>query len=206
MRFASFKWFLGLIALTTCVLAQAATESELEIGKPAPNFTLTDTLGKIHTLSDYQGKYVILEWTNHECPFVRKHYGSGNMQKLQKMYTEQGVVWLSIISSAPAKQGYVSPEQGREISSQDGAAATAKLLDASGEVGRLYDAKTTPHMFIISPEGNLVYMGGIDDKPSANPADIEGATNYVQAAMTELMEGKAVSQPLTRPYGCSVKY
>ena len=152
------------------------------------------------------GKIVVLEWTNHQCPFVRKHYGANNMQTLQKDYTDKGVVWLSIISSAPGKQGHVEPQRANELTVSRGAHPTAVLLDTSGEVGRIYGASNTPHMYIIDTDGVLVSMGAIDSIRSANPADIGDAVNYVALGLDELMSGQPVSNPVTRPYGCSVKY
>jgi peroxiredoxin len=177
-----------------------------EIGKPAPDFTLRDLSGKKHELSDYKGKYVVLEWVNFGCPFVRKHYGSQNMQKLQKQFADKGVVWLSICSSAPGKQGNETPQAAEKGISQFGWAASAYLVDADGTVGRLYNAKTTPEMYVVDPKGTLIYAGAIDNKPTRDPATVEGANNYVQAALSEATAGKAVSVPSTKPYGCSVKY
>lgn len=165
-----------------------------------------DSHGITHKLSDYRGKIVVLEWTNHECPFVRKHYETGNMQALQKSATEADVVWLSVISSAPGTQGHVSAAEANTLTTVRQASPTAVLLDPEGVVGHLYDARTTPHMYIINPEGSLVYMGGIDDKPSTRHADVETATNYVRVALDEVRSAKVVSTPVTRPYGCSVKY
>jgi peroxiredoxin len=187
-------------------LAFGANPLEAEIGKSAPDFTLPDSSGKSHSLSDYEGKIVVLEWLNHGCPFVKKHYNSGNMQALQKAYTEKGVIWFSIISSAPGKQGYCTPEQASEITKEKNAAPTAVLLDPEGSVGRLYGAKTTPHMFIISKEGKLVYNGGIDDIRSTDVEDVAKAKNYVQEALDELLAGKEVPDKTSQPYGCSVKY
>lgn len=178
----------------------------VQVGRPAPDFTGTDSSGKTHRLSDYRGRTVVLEWTNHDCPYVRKHYGSGNMQALQREATAQGVVWLSVISSAPGKQGYVSGAEADALTAARKAAPSAVILDPEGKIGRLYGAKTTPHMYIVDPSGTLVYMGGIDDRPTADPADIEGAHNYVRAALAELAAGRPVSDAVTRPYGCSVKY
>jgi len=180
--------------------------AEAEIGKTAPDFTLPDSHGKSHSLSDYAGKIVVLEWLNHGCPFVQKHYESGNMQKLQKTYKEKGVVWFSIISSAPGKQGYCTPEQAVEITREKSAVPTAVLLDPEGTVGKSYGAKTTPHMFIISKEGILVYNGAIDDIRSTNIDDVNKAQNYIQMALDELLAGKDVSVKTSQPYGCSVKY
>ncbi len=192
--------FLAVAALAA--VAHAAPE----VGAPAPAFTLTDSNGQAHSLSDFQGKFVVLEWLNHGCPFVVKHYQSGNMQNLQKEYTGKDVVWLSIVSSAPGKQGHMSPEETNAAKAEKGSAATAVLLDEDGTVGKLYDAKVTPELFVINPEGNLVYAGAIDDKKSVDVADVEGAVNYVKQALDEALAGQAVSTPKTDAYGCSVKY
>lgn len=189
-------------ALLACSFAVAAPT----LGEPAPGFTLTNTAGQAVSLSDYKGKFVVLEWTNHECPFVKKHYSSGNMQSQQKELTGRGAVWLSIVSSAPGKQGHVDGAAADAQTRSRGAAPTAVLLDASGDVGRLYGAKTTPHMFLVSPEGTLLYMGGIDSIPSSDAADIAKATPYVKVALAEALAGKPVSEAATRPYGCSIKY
>ena len=187
-------------------LGSRAVLAEIEIGKPAPDFAAIDSRGVSHKLSDYRGQQVVLEWTNHDCPYVRKHYSTGNMQALQRETTANGLIWLSVISSAPGKQGHVSPEQANELTASRDAAPTAVLLDPEGQIGRLYGAKTTPHMFIVDAHGTLVYMGGIDDRPTTDDQDVSGATNYVRAALQELAAGKPVSNPVTRPYGCSVKY
>lgn len=192
----------GLLLVATATSAQAA----LKVGQPAPDFTGIDTRGQELSLSDYRGKHVVLEWTNHDCPYVRKHYGAGNMQAQQRAATERGVVWLSIISSAPGKQGHVDAAQADQLTQQRDAAPSAVILDDSGAIGRLYGAKTTPHMYIVDPDGTLVYMGGIDSITSADPRDIEQATQYVSAALDEALAGQPVSQAVTRPYGCSVKY
>jgi len=177
-----------------------------QVGQPAPEFTLTDSNGKSHKLSDFKGKVVVLEWLNHGCPFVVKHYGSGNMQKLQKEYTGKDVVWLSIVSSAPGKQGHMSAEETNKAKEEKGSAATAILLDEDGTVGRLYNAKVTPELYIVDREGTLIYAGAIDSVKSTDAADIEGAKNYVKQALDEALEGKPVSEPTTTAYGCSVKY
>ena len=176
------------------------------VGQPAPGFTLTDVDGKQVSLADFRGKTVVLEWHNPGCPFVQKHYGSGNMQKTQDAATKDGVVWLSINSGAPGKQGHMDGEEARAVLDENNANPTAYLLDPSGDVGRTYDAKTTPHMYIIDAAGALVYAGGIDDKPTANPKDIAGARNHVLAALEEMKAGKPVSVATSRPYGCAVKY
>lgn len=179
---------------------------EPAVGSPAPAFTLTDTNGKQHNLSDFKGKYVVLEWVNLGCPFVKKHYESGNMQATQKKAVEKGVVWLSVNSSAKWKQGNLSPAAWNEEIADRKMSSTAVLLDESGEVGKSYGAKTTPHMYVVNPDGILIYKGAIDDKPSTNKADIAGARNYVLAALDESMAGKPVSTASTQSYGCSVKY
>jgi peroxiredoxin len=176
------------------------------VGEKAPDFTATDSNGVKHSLSEYAGKYAVLEWHNNGCPYVRKQYNSGNMQKLQKEWTARGVVWLTVISSAPGQQGYVTADQENAYLKQMNAAPTAALLDPTGKLGHLYDAKTSPHMFIINPSGILIYNGAIDDQPTPDPASVPGATNYVSQALAEAMAGKSLSVPTSRPYGCSVKY
>ena len=188
------------------MLATGAVLAAPKVGEPAPDFTLTGADGKSHSLADYQGKYVVLEWTNHDCPFVKKHYKSGNMQAQQKELTGKGAVWLSIVSSAPGKQGHVDAAKANDLTKTRGAAPTAVLLDPSGDVGKKYDAKTTPHMFIVDPAGKLIYMGGIDSIPSSDADDIAKATPYVKVALAEAMAGKPVKDASTKPYGCSVKY
>lgn len=176
------------------------------VGKAAPEFTAVDTYGKTHALSQYRGKWVVLEWLNHGCPYVRKHYDNKVMQAVQKKYTDKGVVWLSIVSSAPGKQGHYSNEKANELTKDTGAAPSAVLIDEKGTVGRMYDARTTPHMFVVNPEGTLLYMGGIDDKPSTRASDFKDARPHVDLALQEAMAGKPVSVPTSQPYGCSVKY
>jgi len=175
-------------------------------GQSAPAFSLPGSDAKPHALADYKGKIVVLEWTNPGCPFVKKWYGSGAMQKLQKEAVAKGVVWLRIISSAPGKQGAQTAPEAAAYEKEQQVGATATLLDPEGEVGRLYGAKTTPHLFVIDARGQLAYAGAIDSKPSVDPADIAGAKNYVTAALAELAAGKPVSTPSTQSYGCSVKY
>jgi len=172
----------------------------------APAFSLPDNTGKTHALADYRGKWVVLEWVNHGCPFVKKHYGPGNMQGLQKRYAEKGVIWLSICSSAPGKQGHQDAAGWTETLKSIGAAPTAMLLDVDGKVGRLYDAKTTPQMVVIDPQGAIVYGGAIDDRPTANSADIAGARNYVVEVLDAVLSGKPAPVTESKPYGCSVKY
>lgn len=179
---------------------------EPEIGAPAPAFSLPDTHGNRHSLSDYAGKWVVLEWLNYGCPFVQKHYRSGNMPRLQEEYGAKGVVWFSVVSSAPGKQGYYEPEEMDARNEENGNKAAAVLLDPDGTVGMAYGAKTTPHMYLIDPAGVLLYNGAIDDRPTSRLSDIEGATNYLVQAMTEAMAGQPVSVPTSQPYGCSVKY
>lgn len=192
----------GLVVALVAGVAAAAPE----VGKAAPAFTGTDTTGKTWNLADLRGTPVILEWTNHDCPYVVKHYESGNMQALQQEATAAGYTWLSVISSAPGKQGHVSADQADELTESRGAAPTAVLLDPEGNIGKAYGARTTPHMYVIDADGTLVYMGGIDDKPTTKVADVEGAENYVRLAMADLAAGEPVGKAVTRPYGCSVKY
>ncbi len=199
---------MNIIIKTTVALAVAAGTALAapEVGQPAPAFTLTDSNGQSHSLADFKGKFVVLEWLNHGCPFVKKHYDSNSMQKLQKEYTSKDVVWLSIVSSAPGKQGHMSPAETNQAKEEKGSAATAVLLDEDGTVGQLYGARVTPELYVINPEGDLLYSGAIDDKKSVDPADVEGATNYVKQALDEALAGQPVSTPKTEPYGCSVKY
>jgi peroxiredoxin len=189
-----------------CLIALAASALPVKVGEPAPTFSAVDSNGKTQNLASYKGKYVVLEWHNQGCPYTQKHYQSGNMQRLQKEWTEKGVVWFTVISSAPGKQGFVTPGQENEYLKKMNAAPTAVLMDPAGTLGHLYDAKTTPDMFIIDPAGNLIYQGAIDDKPTTDQSDVAGAKNYVSVALTEAMSGKPVTEPATRPYGCSVKY
>jgi peroxiredoxin len=194
------------VTLLAGFLLTAAAYAAPEIGKPAPDFTAADSNGKTVRLSDFRGKTVVLEWTNDGCPYVKKHYSSNNMQALQKEETAKGVVWLTVISSAPGSQGYVSGEEANKLTETRGAAPTAVLLDPEGNVGHLYDARTTPHMFIVKGDGALVYMGGIDDTATTDAADIKTAKNYVRAALDNLSAGAPIENAVTRPYGCSVKY
>ncbi|HEV3078122.1 MAG TPA: redoxin domain-containing protein [Gemmataceae bacterium] len=202
-RFASSAFFAVtlLIAPSLSVWAQS-----IRVGLPAPEFTATDSNGQTHSLSQYRGKYVVLEWHNQGCPYTRKHYVSGNMQNLQKEWTAKGVVWFTVVSSAPGTQGYVTPPQENAYLAQMHAAPTAVLLDSDGKVGRLYNAKTTPQMFVIDPQGKVIYAGAIDDKPTPDPDDIRGADNFVSDALTAAMAGKPIATPYTRSYGCSIKY
>ena len=195
---------LGSLALALSVPTStplAGQDGDSGVGQPAPEFTLMDTYGKEHSISDYAGKHVVLEWLNYGCPSVKKHYNAGNMQKLQEAYTEKGVVWLAIVSSGPGKQGYYEPEEMNAVSAEQGSNASAVLLDPSGEVGHLYQAKVTPHMMIVGPDGAMIYNGAIDDQPSTRASSIEGAHNYVAAALDESMAGGEVSVAVTKPYG-----
>ena len=187
--------------------AFASTASvAVTVGQPAPAFVLSDTNGKLVNLSDYKGKTVVLEWHNPECPFVKKHYDSANMQGLQSKYTKDGVVWLALSSTEPGHQDYKKPDVLNGLLKTSKAAPTAYLMDENGATGKAYGAKTTPHMYIINAQGTLVYAGGIDDKRSANIADIKGAKNYVAVALDEMKAGKPVTVSTSTPYGCSVKY
>jgi peroxiredoxin len=177
-----------------------------KVGEAAPAFNISATNGQSVSLADRRGKIVVLEWTNHDCPYVRKHYESGNMQALQKEITAQGVVWLTLISSSPGTQGYVSPKQADELTASRKASPSAVLLDPTGVVGKAYGATNTPHMYIIDKAGLLVYAGAIDDRPTTRRADIQGAHNYIRAALEDMAAGRAVQTPVTRAYGCTVKY
>lgn len=188
------------------LLGAGTALAQLTVGQPAKDFSLEDTSGQKRSLSEFHGKYVVLEWFNYECPFVKKHYDSGHMQALQKEFAAQGVVWLAINSSAPGNQGHYSAKEMNDLTRAKGGAAAAVLLDPSGKVGRLYGAQTTPHMFIIDPQGNLIYQGAIDDKPGVDPSELKGAKNYVRAALQEALAGRPVEVSSTKPYGCSVKY
>jgi peroxiredoxin len=200
------KRLLPLMMAAFALAAGPVKAAEPALGKAAPAFSLKDVDGKSRSLAEFKGKTVVLEWINHGCPFVKKHYESGNMQGLQKELAAQGVVWLSICSSAKGKQGDLTAAEWKAANAEKGAAPTAVLLDPKGEVGKLYGAKTTPHMYVVDAAGNLAYKGAIDDKPTADKADVAGAKNYVRQAVTELLAGKAVSEPSTTSYGCSVKY
>lgn len=194
------------LIFSLCVFASLSLQATVSTGSAAPDFTLTATDGATHSLSDFKGKYVVLEWTNHHCPFVVKHYDSGNMQSLQDEFTEDGVVWLQIVSSAEGKQGYVTPEEGQSLRESKEMNSTAMLMDASGKVGRMYDARTTPHMYLIDPEGKLIYQGAIDSIKSTRISDIEKATNYLEAAYKSAKAEASISDPTTVAYGCGIKY
>lgn len=213
--FAAFALLAGVLVAAVPFISPASPDAppspaapapDAVVGEPAPDFTLQGTDGQSYTLSELQGRFVVLEWLNFGCPYVQKHYNSGNMQALQAKYTEQEVVWLSVVSSAEGKQGYYPPDEMNTKNAEHGGQQTAILMDTSGEVGRMYGARTTPHMYIISPDGTLVYKGGIDDRPTADIADIEPATNYVEMALDAALNGDEIPVQTTPPYGCSVKY
>jgi peroxiredoxin len=190
-----------VVVLLGALAARGAT-----VGQQAPTFSGKDSQGKVQSLAQYRGKYVVLEWTNRECPYTKKQYDSGNMQALQREWTAKGVVWLTVLSSPQGEQGYLTAEQENAQMEKVHAHPTAAILDPSGTIGREYGAKTTPHMFVIDPKGKLIYDGAIDDKPTTDTADVKGAKNYVSAALAEAMAGRTVEVASTRPYGCSVKY
>jgi hypothetical protein len=200
----------GLGAATFTFASDAAPVAQYSaaqvLGRPARNFTLNDATGKAVSLSDFRGRTVVLEWNNPECPSVRKHYDSGNMQRTQAAAARDGAVWLTINSGAPGNQGHVTGPQAAAYVAGAGAGPAAYLLDPGGEVGRAYDARATPHMFVVNGAGTLVYAGGIDDRPTTSPADVEGARNHVLAALSDLKAGRPVAVSSSRPYGCSVKY
>jgi peroxiredoxin len=193
-------------AAPSLLASRPAWASVAKVGQPAPDFTSTATTGGPVTLAAQRGKVVVLEWSNHDCPYVRKHYETGNMQGLQREATGQGVVWLTIISSAPGTQGYVTPSEADELTASRKAAPTAVLLDPKGVAGKLYGATNTPHMYVVDKAGILVYAGAIDDRPTSRRADVAGASNYVRAALEAVAAGQPVKTPVTRAYGCTVKY
>lgn len=196
----------GFVAASMSDLPNRTAMAAPEPGKPAPDFTGTTADGQAVALSDLRGRKVILEWTNHDCPYVVKHYGTGNMQALQKAARDRGITWLSVISSAPGQQGHVAPEKAKALTVERDALPTDIVLDPEGVIGRLYGARTTPEMFVIDEEGILVFAGGIDDKPSARWSTVEDANNYVRMALADLEAGRPVGIPTARPYGCSIKY
>jgi|SRR5262252_8269251 len=200
------KTKLILTAITTLAAGALYAADVPPVGSAAPEFSAPDTNGKTQSLSEYKGKYVVLEWFNPECPFVKKHYGPGNMQKLQKEYTDKGVVWLTVDSNAPGTEGNITAEQAKKIMESWKTHQTALLLDPESKIAKLYGSKNTPNMVIINPEGKIVYEGAIDSKATPNPADIPTSTNYVKNALDESLAGKPVSNAQTKPYGCSVKY
>jgi peroxiredoxin len=200
------KTKLILTAITTLATGALYAADVPAIGSAAPDFSAPDANGKTQSLAEYKGKYVVLEWFNPECPFVKKHYGGGNMQKLQKEFTDKGVVWLTVDSNAPGTEGNITAEQAKKIMDSWKTHQTALLLDPESKIAKLYGAKNTPNMVIISPDGKIVYEGAIDSKATPNPADIPTSTNYVKNALDESLSGKPVSNAQTKPYGCSVKY
>ena len=197
---------LASAAALALALVPGAAFAQAVVGSPAPLFTATDSHGQSHSLDQYRGKYVVLEWHNQGCPYTRKHYVSGNMQSLQKEWTAKGVIWFTVISSAPGQQGYVTDSEENAYLAQMHADPSAVLMDADGKLGHLYGAKTTPEMYVIDPNGKLIYEGAIDDRPTPDVSDIKGADNYLSDALTEAMAGKPVVHSYTRSYGCSVKY
>ena len=202
----SMKMKIALTVITSLIATAVFAFDPPPVGSAAPDFSLTDAKGKTHSLSQYKSKYVVLEWFNPECPFVKKHYGSDNMQKLQDEYTGRGVVWLTIDSNAPGTQGSLTPEEAEKITTAWKTHQTALLLDPEGKAGLAYGAKNTPDMVIINPEGKIAYEGAIDSKATPNPADIPSSTNYVKAALDESLAGKPVTTRQTKPYGCHVTY
>ena len=198
--------YAALVLVTASLALSMGAQAAATVGQAAPDFTLTDTSGKTVKLSDFKGKHVVLEWNNPGCPFVRKHYDTANMQTLQKEAGGKEVVWLAINSTATSHQDYLAPAQLGQWMTEQKATPRATLMDESGTVGKSYGARTTPHMYLVSPQGTLIYAGGIDSIPSASTADIKTATNYVRVGLNEALAGKPLSKPTTQPYGCSVKY
>lgn len=197
---------LSVAAALSLTLLTTSAMGVVETGKPAPAFQLTGHDGKSYKLADLKGKFVVLEWYNDDCPYVEKHYDANNMQSLQKKYTAKGVTWLTVVSSAPGKQGYVDANGAKALIAERKSAPTSILLDPEGQVGKSYGAKTTPHMFVINPEGKVVYQGAIDDKPSTRASSLKDATPYFANALDATLAGKPVKVASTKPYGCSVKY
>jgi peroxiredoxin len=195
-----------LFGLAAALAFASAAAAMPQINAPAPAFSAQDETGRTRSLSDFRGKTVVLEWTSDACPYSHKHYDSGNMQRLQAKARKEGVVWLTVITDAPGTSGYMNAEQVRAWRKRVHSHATAILLDSDARVAKAYEAKTTPHMFIVDKTGKLVYMGGIDDRPYTDPASLKGAKNYVALALAELKAGRPIAEPVTRPYGCSVKY
>ncbi|MGD0799200.1 MAG: redoxin domain-containing protein [Acidobacteriaceae bacterium] len=200
MRRIQFGLLLAVFATSASVV------SALPAGSIAPDFKGVDSNGATHSLSDYRGKFVVLEWANRGCPYEQKHYLSGNMESLQKQWTSKGVVWLSILSDGPGQQGYVTPAEENDYLKTMHASPTAALLDPTGAIGRLYQARTTPHIFVIDPTGKIVYQGAIDDQPTPDPSSLKGADNYLNDALNASMAGKSVTLAATKPYGCAVHY
>jgi hypothetical protein len=191
---------------STLIAPGAPARAAVQTGRPAPDFSATDSKGVQHTLAAYRGKTVVLEWTNHECPYTVKHYATGNMQALQAAATGSGAVWLTVVSSRPGEQGHVEADEADRLTATRKAGPSAVLLDPKGRLGRLYEASTTPHMFVVDRAGTLIYMGAIDDRPTASHSSVKGARNYVREALDEAAAGRPVAVASTRPYGCSVKY
>ena len=198
--------FRTAVAAFAFTLVTGVCSAQARVGDSAPTFTAIDSHGQAQSLDRYRGKFVVLEWHNQGCPFTKKHYASGNMQALQREWTGKGVVWLTVISSAPGEQGYVTADQENAYLLKVNAAPTAALLDPTGRLGHLYNAKTTPDMYVIDPKGRLIYSGAIDNRATADLEDVKGSDNYVSDALAASMAGKPVQTPSTRPYGCSVKY
>jgi peroxiredoxin len=195
------KRYATLLAVAVTAMSAALVQASVSVGQAAPDFSVKDTSGKEQSLSAYKGKFVVLEWVNPDCPFVKKHYDSANMQATQKAAESKGAVWLSVSTGTESKASDLAAWV-----KQKGATPTATLLDSDGKVGKAYGARTTPHMYVINPEGKLVYAGAIDSKPTASQADVKSATNYVTVALNEAMAGKPVTKASSEPYGCSVKY
>lgn len=206
MKIDRREWMIGSGALALMPALALPARARALNNAPAPDFSVKDASGKVRSLAQFRGQTLVLEWTNHDCPFVRKHYGSGSMQALQREAAEAGVAWLSVISSGPGQQGHVTGAQAQALTEQRKAAPSAVVLDPMGVMGRAYGAKTTPHMFVINAQGILVYQGGIDDQPTSNPADLAKAKNYVRAALADVAAGRSVAIATSTPYGCSVKY
>jgi hypothetical protein len=204
MNRSTFAAAAGVVAAALAWCSPALAQAT--VGQPAPAFTATDLAGRKVNLSDFRGRHVVLEWTNPGCPYVQKHYDGGNMPATQKAAVDKGVVWLSVSTTAKDHRDYLPPADLGAWQKRKGAVPTATLMDTDGKVGRAYGARTTPHLYIVDPAGKLVYAGGIDSIPSANPADIARATNYVDQSLAEALAGRPISQPVTRAYGCSVKY
>lgn len=202
----ALKSYLTCAAVAALLISTDSAFGQARVGEAAPAFTATDSHGQPQSLDKYKGKYVVLEWHNQGCPYTRKHYQSGNMQELQHEWTAKGVAWFTVISSAPGTQGYMTADRENSYVSQVHAAPTGVLLDPQGKLGRMYGARTTPQMFVIDPNGKLIYEGAIDDRPTTDLQDVKGADNYVNDALTAAMAGKPVAKPFTRSYGCSVKY
>ncbi len=196
----------GALILAASLMVGSVAFADAVVGKPAPDFSVMDATGKTRTLSEFKGKNVVLEWYNKDCPYVKKHYGSGNMQKVQSELTGKGVVWLTVISSAKGQQGYLSSDEALKNAQTAGAKANAILIDDSGKMGRTYGAKTTPHMYMIDGKGTLRYNGAIDSNDSADPSTIAQSENYIVAAATSLIKGEKIAKDSTKPYGCGVKY